>query len=548
MRWRIVLLLLLLTASAGTLFSQGCTVIGPVVPTARSNGHAELMGDIIISCTGSYSGSTDLSVTLLNTSITSRALTAGATPSLEALLLMNDPDEGSQIACAASQAATSTCPPGSNVFQAVLSGPSSLVFRNVPLPATNSFFFRITNVRADVASLPGSFKTVTANVSVTPPISISGPAATTIGYASDGISVQLRTSNDSAVLPVGGLALSRYVALNQPLALSPSSSSAPDGVSFVLRMQENFGVAFKKMATATAPADVNTRPAPAPQDVPGQLYNTETGFYNPLFPTTGGLNAAGLATQATRFWVCFQSPIGVQVHAPVYQRGTGSTNSEVRLIWSNADGSGLTYSPIPATSSALGTYYDTLHPPYYLYVYEITAKGGISPYMYDTIDLPFYLAHLASSSVGLGTTSVQVGYAPISSDVAYLPRFASVSAPLTVATTTAPVLQALISSQTGTYGGVRTWQIGINNYGTAAATNARITSLSLTQTSGTACTPSITPVFPVVVGDVAVNATNTGPVTINFHGCAITALFKAVIGYTADNAASGTSTYSNKFQ
>jgi hypothetical protein len=550
MRWRIVLLLVLLTASAGTLFSQSCTAIGPVPPAARPNGHAELMGDIILACTGSFSGQYSFLVNLLNAPVTSHALTTGPTPSLESLLLVNDPAAGSQIACAASQAALGTCPTGSNVFQAALYSTNSLAFSNVPLPASGPFFLRITNVRADVAGLSGPITPVMAQIAATGiPISNS---TQNIAYVSgsDGINVQLRTSDDSSALPVGGLALSRCTALNPTLATNPSSASAPDGVSFVLRVQENFGTVFKKMATpATPPPDVNTRPAPAPQDVPGLLYNMETGFYNPAFPTTGGLNAAGLATQATRIWIRFQSPIGVQVHAPVYEKGKGLTNSRVRLIWSNADGSGLTYTPLGPTSPVLGTYYDTAHAPYYLYVYEITAIGGVNPAQIDTIDLPFYFAYPASPSVGLGPTTAQVELAPISTNSTYLPRFAEVSVPFTVATTTAPALQAVIDAKTGPQN-ARLWQIGINDYGTAPATNVAISKVTFTQTYGATCStpPSVVSGIPGTWSSIPANSTLLDGVTINFSGCPTNARFTVVVTFTADCSAGGSTTFYNQTQ
>jgi hypothetical protein len=374
----------------------------------------------------------------------------------------------------------------------------------------------------------------------------------TVANSQSGTAFSLMQPDLSGPLAAGGLSLTSCLPLNRPLALDPASTSAPDGVSFMLRMSEGFASAFKTVVVtpATIPPDVNSRPGPTPQNIPGQVVFSETNFFNPDLTSAGNMNVAGLATQATRFLVRFTSPpAGLQVHAPVYENGRGPLDSRVRLIAASPDGSSPTYTPLGPLSS-LNTYYA----PTLTYVYEVTAKNPLNPIQVDTLDLPFYLAQTGASYVTPGTTTVNVSFAPLSADMTpfgvWVPRFRDDSTTMTVANLAAcpvrPTLKSVISSQTGPVN-ARVWQLGINNYGNGVALNARITSLSLKQTAGGACTPVVSSGLPPL-GDIAASSTATGPVTIDFTGCPILARFSATIGFAADNALAGSSTYNNLFR
>ena len=188
-------------------------------------------------------------------------------------------------------------------------------------------------------------------------------------------------------------------------------------------------------------------------------------------------------------------------------------------------------------------------------MYEVTAKAPVNPFTLDTIDLPFYLAHPGVPYVTTGATSVNVTMAPISADGTpfgtWTPRFADISTPMPVANLTAcagsPAIKSVISSKSGP-SNARIWQIGLYNYGTASATNAKVTGVTLVQTFGPACTPVISTAFPLNVGTVAASATGLGAVTINFGSCAATARFKVDIGYAADGVISGSYSYANQYQ
>jgi PEP-CTERM motif len=62
-----------------------------------------------------------------------------------------------------------------------------------------------------------------------------------------------------------------------------------------------------------------------------------------------------------------------------------------------------------------------------------------------------------------------------------------------------------------------TWLIGVTNTGAAAAMDVKIDSFMLTQTSGAACTPTVT--LPGALGTIAAGATALASVTIDFSGC-----------------------------
>jgi hypothetical protein len=571
------LLLLALAAVAPGLAEVSGFCQTSVVPAMiRANGHAESIGDILFTCTPvTGSGIVDVSVTV-GAMVTSRVLTPGPPAGIEALLLINEPGASAsflqgivaptQIGCDSDTARSHTCPAGTNVvqgeisntfgltFHAPIDGSKGLVFPGVPAAVT---ILRITNIRVDANAVPAGLGGVGQLQAL---ISFSGDGSgillnngfVIVGLTQSGASFSLMQPDLSGPLTAGGLSLNTCVPLNRPLALDPASSSAPDGVSFVVRIGELFASAFKTVTVtpATIPPDVNTRPGPTPQNIPGQVVYSETNFFNPDLPSAGNMNLAGLATQATRFIVRFTSPpAGLQVHAPVYENGRGPLDSRVRLIATSPDGSSPTYTPLGPLSS-LSTYFT----PTLAYVYEVTARNQPSPVTLDTIDLPFYLAHTGASYVTPGLTTVNVSFAPTSNDFtpygAWVPRFRDDSTTLNVAGLAAcpakPALKAVIASQSGP-ANARVWQLGINNYGTGAAVNARVTSLSLKQTAGAACTPVVASGLPSM-GDVAAGSTVNGPVTIDFTGCPTLARFTAAIGFAADNAPAGTSIYNNLFR
>jgi hypothetical protein len=97
----------------------------------------------------------------------------------------------------------------------------------------------------------------------------------------------------------------------------------------------------------------------------------------------------------------------------------------------------------------------------------------------------------------------------------------------------------------------RVWVFEVGNDGPGSALGAEITSITLVQTNGAACTPVITSPasFPLPVGNIAPQATATVDVTIDFAGCSSIAAFKVTAAEQAnDGAATGTIVRLNQFQ
>ncbi len=127
----------------------------------------------------------------------------------------------------------------------------------------------------------------------------------------------------------------------------------------------------------------------------------------------------------------------------------------------------------------------------------------------------------------------------------------TMTGPQTVTAWFSPVL---LTSSLGTKTGAanaRVWPVTLTNSGAPGpATAITITSLTLTQTLGVACTPAVQTTTPLLVGTAAtLGSTVTANVTINFTGCAGTNRYKLAVGYTANTGkTTGTATFSNQVQ
>ncbi len=198
----------------------------------RSEGATELVGDIVIMCTGGITPAfgavvPPATVTVnLSAPVTSRLLASNG--SSEAVLLIDEPGNPTyasspaanlpQVAIPATASntytvggGTTTTPPGTwveavvcpsancttgtfpNVFQGLVTS-TSVVFPNVPIvaPGTNGTrIFRISNIRVSATSLPVSgFQSgqVQAFVSFTNTVLTLSPATVTVGSAQIGLS------------------------------------------------------------------------------------------------------------------------------------------------------------------------------------------------------------------------------------------------------------------------------------------------------------------------------------------------------------------------
>jgi len=238
-----------------------CLVNVALTPTLRLEGLVELTGDIVLVCSGTApeTGITGPLTVTLNTEVTSRLL--GGTS--EALLLINEPPPGMQTL-------------GTNLFEGVVSG-NTVTFNNVPFAVppggtiTNRVL-RITNVRADVTSLP-------------PIGNLAGQVIATLSTTQTAVHITTPTQ-------IVGFVQDSFVFSPDPVC------TGPDGIIEV-RFTELFPTAFKIQGMTN-------------QNVPGNIYNTESGFTPD--PIIAGV---GLADSGTELGLAISGlPPGAHLSVP----------------------------------------------------------------------------------------------------------------------------------------------------------------------------------------------------------------------------------------
>jgi len=424
-KWMIALFALALFAGLASAQSAQftCNATAAVPPQLRGEGYTELVGDIVLTCTGGtavVAGSTANVTVYMPVTVTSRLAASstaisGQTPS-EALLLINDPVAAAQVFCNAPFQGDG---PGgcalatANVFQGVSFG-QAVTFYGVPVvPAVTAgtqTTYRITNVRINANALnSGAFTGVTAAVSISGTTSITlNQSLLTVGYVS--------TSLSTAVKPYAG-ASTLTIKYNQCQS-QPSSGTTPVGLE-TLRFSELQGTAFK------------FRVATGGQPVPGQIYNTESGLTPASGPTDlaspsfGVSSTAGLADWGTRLKAVFNNiPSGVTIYvsttnlasgdaapmpAQVYGSGSGSTYAQ--LIVAEAS----PFSPV----SSVGTSGTIPYAPLVNVGGSATAVWEVENALSNTLetaDFAVFLTYTANTSAnlpGIGTMTVNLSYAPV---------------------------------------------------------------------------------------------------------------------------------------
>ena len=357
------------TSPLGTALQ--CTANVAVPPQLRAEGVTDLIGDIVLTCTGGFNPAAGSLVSTANitvslgTNVTSRILASGSVS--EALLMIDEPGSGlpgpgplaGQTVCSspssgaglgsgcvgsvstlglyynaaagAAQICTSltgtTCSafstPAPNVFQGIVSG-NQVTFNGIPVlaPVTAGLtrVFRITNVRANAAGIGnlGLNGTTPLNAS----ISISGSSSLPIsnpvqiaGFIQPGLSASVKNASGGSSLTGSTPA---PLSLLQCNSLNASSSGlAGSGASAILRYQENFATAFKtRVAPTASTTGLYSGPFGVPpavqQNIPGTIYNSESGFI--LATPSNGTTQAGLADFGTRLRAVFSNiPTGVSV-------------------------------------------------------------------------------------------------------------------------------------------------------------------------------------------------------------------------------------------
>lgn len=344
-----------------------CTANAGVPPLVRAEGYTELVGDLVLICTGGNSA-TPFNANFqifLNTNVTSRLLSAGGS---EATLLIDEPTSNPAGTTTGSAfcPAPVTVPPGGyplagntcnigvgpagtnpqrgtfNAFTAQQTAqPNSVVWAGIPIippGTTGTRTIRITNVRANAAGLGTSNTLIPTqivafiSVSGSQSVAINNPQQT-VAYIQQGL--QFTVTNCSGGSVSGANSFAQCTGFGGTLATDPTSSgSAPIG----LRFREGFQTAFKPRITATQTPSI-----------PGVVYNSESGFIGASTVISGTGFAgdvqgyAGVASNGTRLAARFANiPAGVRLYASTtgVVQTAGSVSGQAAAILVNADQNG----------------------------------------------------------------------------------------------------------------------------------------------------------------------------------------------------------------
>jgi hypothetical protein len=512
------------TANAQQVAAFSCIGNAGVPPIVRAEGLTELVGDLVLNCNGGTPTAAGAAVPqanvqiFLNTNVTSRLV---SDPWSEALLMIDEPSATAQRYCSVNGGcaiagvagtpgndgfndgvdyddATGTVP---NVFQGRQSGANSIVWLGVPIDppgTTGTRIIRITNIRANANQLGVSSTLIPTqivmfiSVTGTTSVPINNPQQT-VAFIQPGLSFSVRQAVSSYL---------QCVSFNSAAATSTSSALA-NGLGTIVRFTEGFASAFKRRNVA-AFTDGDNSPTPLNQNVPGAIYNTESGFFNsaPSVVTgssANGLAQAGLADHGTRLMARFANvPAGVSLFASVYpvvscsdcgpggraaitavRTSTSSSLTQARLVTTDANGGGA-FSRVTATNSSsfdsgAATAPVTLNNGAGMAVWEVM---NADPLTTQTYEFGIGVAHVANTSnnlPGLGSATVAGSFAPLStvttaSASAPIPRFADTSTASTIFTISActtNLLFVFLTNQAGFDSGIAISNTSVDPFGTA---------------------------------------------------------------------------------
>jgi hypothetical protein len=421
----------------------------------RGEGIAELMGDVVLNCTGGTPtplGKPIPEYTLtytLNTNITSRRLPEAPDLS-EALLMIDEPfpvnpipsnevsySGNPAILCALlGSHCTATGTGGTpnpyktqpNVFVGKQSGVNTLEWK-VPIDPPGANFYRIirlTNVRANAAQLgiPSGFTPIWLQATV----ELQGVPA----------------------VPVAGLP-QLYVASNEPGALTslvpPTSipqcephnavllgGSGAAAFDFSVEVREGFTYAFKFRNYGTKIFGAEFPPALSEQNVPGFPYWTESAFYSPsLFTSAPTL---GLADFGTRIRVSLGSvPAGTHLFVPTTitltgPYGEGSPAGQLQLVQADSNGkSAAGYEPI-ASTALIGTTPVAKASVSGSTAYAIYEVIYSDPSVLETATIPVAVAFTNKPAIGevmATTTLAPLDAVVTANETSHIPRFTNIS-------------------------------------------------------------------------------------------------------------------------
>ena len=403
------------TANAqGPAFTCAATAVPNIV---RSEGVTELLGDLILNCSGGVPTAAGLPIPLQNvvitvggTNVTSRIVDASDGAS-EALLLIDEPYPADplpgnaakdvtnpplvQSGCIAANntncAITSigvgvgaagsyngvpdqgSAGPHYNVFQGFQSGANSIAWSGVPIDAPGTAgtrIIRITNIRANASLLaPGASSLVPVTISES--IFVNGYQIIALNQPSNGNVVG--NIEQGLVGSVGSYyaapaAYQQCNSVNTYLNPAPPAPVVSTDTGIAVNATEGFPYSFKpqnyeQFFYASYPGYYYAPGNPYPQDVLNFPYNSESGFspflsYGGLDQTTGA--EIGVADHGTQIQFGIKNlGTGVNLYAPSYvylsgNYGPGSILGVAVLSGSDVISNGFaTYVPTLTSASSV---------------------------------------------------------------------------------------------------------------------------------------------------------------------------------------------------
>jgi len=360
----VVGLLLGIGSSAANAQTFTCSATAGVPNIVRAEGLTELLGDLVLNCTGGTPTLNGQEIPLqnvqisVNTNVTSRIV--GAPSISEALLLIDEPfpsanvvPPGSapaagqtvgQLGCLADNntncAIVSTGPgigatgsyngtPGHyNIFQGVQNGVNAIAWTGVPIDApgtSGTRVIRITNIRANAFQLGVSSTLVPTQISMI--VAVNGSQTISILQPGGGNVVGQVTPGLLQPPVTTPAAYSQCTDVNTYLLSPPGTTTTDSGIA--VSVTEGFAYSFKPqsygqiIAAQTLP-DYEAPGSPTFQDIPGFSYKSEGGFTPEnaglagLTSTTAG-EQIGIADRGTQLQFTVTGiNAGVSLYAPSY--------------------------------------------------------------------------------------------------------------------------------------------------------------------------------------------------------------------------------------
>jgi len=540
------------SAYAQNASAFACTANAGVPPIVRAEGITELVGDLILNCTGGTFTPAGLPIPqsnvqiFLNTNITSRTYGGGLS---EGILTIDEPFPSaaeiptpasaapstgaalSQLGCQAVNSANCTIistgagvgATGSyngtaghfNVFQGQQNGANQVVWLGVPIdaPATaGTRVIRITNIRANACQLGVSSTLIPTQIVMF--IAVNGSQQVTINQPQQTVAF----IQPGLVATNGSKNYVQCININANPLLS-TSSSVPNGQggSVTVSATEGFASSFKvrNYAQLFTGATSNAPNGAAPsvvgyQNVLGFPYNTESGYISAtpgIAPNGAGTGAIGMADQGTQIAFSVSNVgAGVNIFAPAWvylfpsnaQNGAGGTctglgqgGTCVQTGLAVLSGSTFTGGTAPLT--------------------QVTVTGNVAAVTYEiwysdknvleSMNLSITVAAISNVSQNVpatGTSQVAINFAPTStvqttSTTAPIPRFCSTATPknfFSINVCACDLLFPFVTNQAGFDTGVALANSSLDPFGTTPQAGAVTLNYYGSTTGGGAAPPA----------------------------------------------------------